>query len=157
MGSVLQEPSLLQARVLELAACVLAAGLDPARAVLFVQSAVPRHAELCWLLTCLATHARLAHLPQYKEKAATMKEVPLGLLLYPVLQVAFRFLLSHLRSVPYVQRALAAGGGRVAVRRHARAGGRGPAAAPAGGGRAGADLRAPLRPRLPRAARAARR
>ncbi|XP_050549339.1 tryptophan--tRNA ligase, mitochondrial isoform X1 [Spodoptera frugiperda] len=83
-----QEPSLLQARVLELAACVLAAGLDPARAVLFVQSAVPRHAELCWLLTCLATHARLAHLPQYKEKAATMKEVPLGLLLYPVLQAA---------------------------------------------------------------------
>ncbi|KAH9630206.1 hypothetical protein HF086_010712 [Spodoptera exigua] len=51
------------------------------------QSAVPRHAELCWLLACLATQARLAHLPQYKEKAATMKEVPLGLLLYPVLQV----------------------------------------------------------------------
>ncbi|CAH0694388.1 unnamed protein product [Spodoptera exigua] len=83
-----QEPARLQARVLDLAATLLAAGLQPERCVLFVQSAVPRHAELCWLLACLATQARLAHLPQYKEKAATMKEVPLGLLLYPVLQAA---------------------------------------------------------------------
>lgn len=56
-----------------------------------MQSAVPRHAELCWLLACLATHARLAHLPQYKEKSAKMKEVPIGLLLYPVLQVFIIF------------------------------------------------------------------
>lgn len=74
--------------MLELTACLLAAGVDPERSVLFTQSSVARHAELCWLLTCLATHARLAHLPQYKEKAAAMKEVPLGLLLYPVLQAA---------------------------------------------------------------------
>ncbi|XP_014368653.2 tryptophan--tRNA ligase, mitochondrial isoform X1 [Papilio machaon] len=83
-----QEAGERQSRTLQAAAAVLAAGLQPERAVLFVQSAVARHAELCWLLACLATHARLAHLPQYKEKAATMKEVPVGLLLYPVLQAA---------------------------------------------------------------------
>ncbi|CAH2039954.1 unnamed protein product, partial [Iphiclides podalirius] len=81
-----QDPKQLQERTLELTALALAAGLDPERSVLFQQSAVARHAELCWLLACLATHARLAHLPQYKEKSATMKEVPIGLLLYPVLQ-----------------------------------------------------------------------
>ncbi|XP_068618683.1 tryptophan--tRNA ligase, mitochondrial [Battus philenor] len=78
----------LQAHTLQLAAVALAAGLQPERGALFVQSAVARHAELCWLLACLATQARLAHLPQYKEKASTMKEVPVGLLLYPVLQAA---------------------------------------------------------------------
>lgn len=72
---------------MELTAYLLASGIDPEQSILFAQSAVPRHAELCWLLACLATHARLAHLPQFKEKSATMKEVPIGLLLYPVLQV----------------------------------------------------------------------
>ncbi|XP_013172332.1 PREDICTED: tryptophan--tRNA ligase, mitochondrial isoform X3 [Papilio xuthus] len=83
-----QEAGELQPRTLQVAAAALAAGLCPERGVLFVQSAVARHAELCWLLACLATHARLAHLPQYKEKAAAIKEVPVGLLLYPVLQAA---------------------------------------------------------------------
>ncbi|XP_031768631.2 tryptophan--tRNA ligase, mitochondrial [Galleria mellonella] len=83
-----QNPQALQENSMELAALLLASGVDPERSVVFVQSAVARHAELCWLLACLATQARLAHLPQYKEKAATLKEVPLGLLLYPVLQAA---------------------------------------------------------------------
>ncbi|KAL0872271.1 hypothetical protein ABMA27_004661 [Loxostege sticticalis] len=83
-----QDPQLLQENILDLTAYLLASGLDPDRSILFAQSAVPRHAELCWLLACLATHARLAHLPQYKEKSAETKEVPLGLLLYPVLQAA---------------------------------------------------------------------
>ncbi|CAG4972804.1 unnamed protein product [Parnassius apollo] len=86
--TVRQDGQLLEERVLDMTALALAAGIDPERSVLFVQSAVPRHAELCWLLACLATHARLAHLPQYKEKSATMKEVPIGLMLYPVLQAA---------------------------------------------------------------------
>ncbi|CAB3260157.1 unnamed protein product [Arctia plantaginis] len=83
-----QDPAALQENVLDLTACLLASGIDPDRSVLFTQSSVARHSELCWLLTCLATHARLAHLPQYKDKSAKMKEVPLGLLLYPVLQAA---------------------------------------------------------------------
>lgn len=84
-----QDPQLLQENILDLTAYLLASGLDPDRSILFAQSSVSRHAELCWLLTCLATHARLAHLPQYKEKSAETKEVPLGLLLYPVLQVNY--------------------------------------------------------------------
>lgn len=83
-----QDPTMLQENILDLTACLLASGIDPERSVLFTQSSVARHSELCWLLTCIATHARLAHLPQYKEKSAKMKEVPLGLLLYPVLQAA---------------------------------------------------------------------
>ncbi|XP_026499919.1 tryptophan--tRNA ligase, mitochondrial [Vanessa tameamea] len=83
-----QDPGKVQENSLELTALLLASGVDPERTVLFAQSAVPRHAELCWLLACLATHARLAHLPQFKEKSANMKEVPIGLLLYPVLQAA---------------------------------------------------------------------
>ena len=69
-------------------ATLLACGIDPARATLFLQSAVPQHAELSWILGCLTTMARLTHLPQYKEKSANMKEIPLGLYLYPVLQAA---------------------------------------------------------------------
>ncbi|OWR54732.1 tryptophan--tRNA ligase, mitochondrial isoform X1 [Danaus plexippus] len=83
-----QNPTQIQKNILELTAYLLASGIDPEQSILFAQSAVPRHAELCWLLACLATHARLAHLPQFKEKSATMKEVPIGLLLYPVLQAA---------------------------------------------------------------------
>lgn len=83
-----QNPQALQENTLELTAYLLASGVDPERCILFTQSSVPRHTELCWLLACLATQARLAHLPQYKEKSAKIKEVPLGLLLYPVLQAA---------------------------------------------------------------------
>ncbi|KAG6462000.1 hypothetical protein O3G_MSEX012994 [Manduca sexta] len=83
-----QDPDSLHANTLELTAYLLASGVDPERSIMFVQSSVARHAELCWLLACLATNARLAHLPQYKEKSAKMKEVPIGLLLYPVLQAA---------------------------------------------------------------------
>ncbi|XP_060802509.1 tryptophan--tRNA ligase, mitochondrial [Amyelois transitella] len=83
-----QEPAALQENILDLTASMLAAGVQPARSVLWAQSAVPRHAELCWLLACLATHARLAHLPQYKERVEAHKEVGMGLLLYPVLQAA---------------------------------------------------------------------
>lgn len=74
---------------MRLTALALAAGIQPESSVLFAQSAVPRHAELCWLLACLCSQARLHHLPQYREKAgAGGAEVPLGLLLYPVLQAA---------------------------------------------------------------------
>lgn len=85
---VVQDPQQLQENILDLTAYLLASGLDPDRSVVFAQSAVARHAELCWLLACLATHARLAHLPQYKEKSQDTKEVPIGLLIYPVLQVS---------------------------------------------------------------------
>ncbi|XP_063623193.1 tryptophan--tRNA ligase, mitochondrial [Cydia splendana] len=78
----------LREDTLELAALALASGVCPERGALFVQSAVPRHTELCWLLACLATMARLQALPQFREKSAKLRDVPLGLLLYPVLQAA---------------------------------------------------------------------
>ncbi|XP_052860504.1 tryptophan--tRNA ligase, mitochondrial [Anopheles cruzii] len=82
------EPEALRHNTLQMTATLLACGIDPSKSTLFLQSAVPQHAELSWILGCLTTMARLTHLPQYKEKSANMKEIPLGLYLYPVLQAA---------------------------------------------------------------------
>ena len=69
-------------------ATLLACGVDPKKSVLFQQSTVPMHAELCWILGSITTIPRLGRLPQYKEKSATVKNVPLALFIYPVLQAA---------------------------------------------------------------------
>ncbi|XP_066156005.1 tryptophan--tRNA ligase, mitochondrial [Euwallacea fornicatus] len=82
------DPKKLRQNILELTATLLGCGLDPNKIILFQQSAVPAHAELCWCLGCISTMARLAHLPQYKEKSASLKNIPLGLFVYPVLQAA---------------------------------------------------------------------
>lgn len=68
--------------------CLLASGIDPDTSTLFLQSEVPQHAELSWILGCLVTMARLMHLPQYKEKSSQLKEIPLGIFIYPLLQSA---------------------------------------------------------------------
>lgn len=81
-------PSELSRNIIELTATLLGCGLDPNKVILFQQSTVHEHAELCWCLGCISTMARLAHLPQYKEKSATVRDVPLGLFVYPVLQAA---------------------------------------------------------------------
>ncbi|XP_037083075.1 tryptophan--tRNA ligase, mitochondrial-like [Pollicipes pollicipes] len=78
----------LSANITRLTAGLLACGIDPERATLFLQSAVPQHTQLGWVLSCLTTMPRLGQLPQYREKAAEHGEVPLGLYLYPVLQAA---------------------------------------------------------------------
>ena len=56
--------------------------------ILFRQSKVHEHTQLCWILTCLSTKQALSRLSQYKDKSSHLKEVPLGLFLYPVLQAA---------------------------------------------------------------------
>jgi tRNA synthetases class I (W and Y) len=86
--TVPQQPALLQQNILEMTATLLACGIDPKKSTLFLQSAVQQHSELCWILGCMTTMPRLAHLPQYKEKSNSMKEIPLGLFVYPVLQAA---------------------------------------------------------------------
>ena len=86
--SLPQDPAVLRANVRLMTASLLACGLQPGRCVLFQQSTVPQHAELCWVLATLAAVPRLATLTQYKEKAASLREVPLGLFIYPVLQAA---------------------------------------------------------------------
>lgn len=83
-----QDPARLRQNILGLAASFLACGIDPEQSTLFIQSDVKQHAELSWILGCLTTMPRLSHLPQYKEKSKSLKEIPLGLFVYPVLQAA---------------------------------------------------------------------
>jgi tryptophanyl-tRNA synthetase len=83
-----QDPDELRKNSLLTCASLLACGIDPTKSILFLQSSNHFHTELCWILECLTTMARLSHLPQYKEKSAKLKEIPLGLFVYPVLQAA---------------------------------------------------------------------
>lgn len=87
-----QDPLVLHENILKVAATLLACGIDPSKTALYQQSTIPQHAELNWYLGCISTMARLSHLPQFKEKSASLKEVPLGLFVYPVLQAADIFL-----------------------------------------------------------------
>ena len=83
------EPAELTRRTLEQAAELIACGIDPDRSVLFVQSHVPAHTELAWVLTCLARMGELRRMVQFKEKSKGETEsVGVGLFTYPVLQAA---------------------------------------------------------------------
>jgi len=84
-----QEPAQLAAQTREIAAAYLAAGVDPKRATIFVQSAVPAHAELAWIFNCVARLGWLDRMTQFKDKAGKHKErASVGLYTYPVLQAA---------------------------------------------------------------------
>src|SRR6266542_5038839 len=85
-----QDPRELRSRTIELATILLAAGIDPERSTLFVQSHVPEHAELAWVLQCVATLGELRRMTQFKEKTAKGQESSSsdGLFTYPVLQAA---------------------------------------------------------------------
>ncbi len=84
------EPAELRGRTLEMAAILLACGLDPAVCTLFVQSHVPEHTELAWLFNNIVTVGELRRMTQFKAKAAEGSEgaVPAGYFNYPVLMVA---------------------------------------------------------------------
>ncbi|HZD02184.1 MAG TPA: tryptophan--tRNA ligase [Actinomycetes bacterium] len=84
------EPAELRSRTLETAAILLACGLDPDVCTLFVQSHVPQHTELSWLLNHLVTVGELRRMTQFKAKAAQGGEgaLPVGYFNYPVLQAA---------------------------------------------------------------------
>ena len=82
------DPAELMSRTYETALDLLAAGLDPERCTLFVQSHVTEHAQLAWLLECTATMGELERMTQFKEKSAGRDSVRVGLLTYPVLQAA---------------------------------------------------------------------
>jgi tryptophanyl-tRNA synthetase len=86
--TVYQEPSELRAKIREVAALYLAAGIDPNVSTIMVQSAVPAHAELAWMLTCVTPVGWLERMTQYKAKAAKAESVGDGLLQYPVLMAA---------------------------------------------------------------------
>jgi tryptophanyl-tRNA synthetase len=87
--TVWQEPANLAAQTREIAAAYLASGLDPAKAAIFPQSAVPAHAELAWIFNCTARLGWLDRMTQFKEKTGSHKErASVGLYTYPVLQAA---------------------------------------------------------------------
>ena len=83
-----QEPAELREKIRQLAAQFLAAGLDPKQTAIIVQSSVPAHAELAWMLTCVTPVGWLQRMTQFKAKAETQETVGDGLLQYPVLMAA---------------------------------------------------------------------
>jgi tryptophanyl-tRNA synthetase len=82
------EPADLRARTADMVLSLLAAGLDPSKCTLFVQSMVPEHTELAWIFNTLTPLGELERQTQFKEKASREESVPAGLLNYPVLQAA---------------------------------------------------------------------
>ena len=87
--TVWQDPDKLLSQTREIAACYLAAGVDPDKSVIFPQSAVPAHTEMAWLFNCVARLGWLDRMTQFKDKAGKDKErASIGLYTYPVLQAA---------------------------------------------------------------------
>ena len=83
------EPGELRSNVLDTTAVLIAAGLDPDRCILFRQSDVREHTELCWLLATLTPWGDLNRMTQFKDKSVGQRElVSAGLFMYPVLQAA---------------------------------------------------------------------
>ena len=82
------EPAELTTSTRDTFATLVASGLDPERAIVFVQSHVHEHAELAWLFNCVATMGELERMVAFKEKSAGRKSVSVGLFTYPVLQAA---------------------------------------------------------------------
>ena len=87
--TVRQEPAVLRRNTLELMALFLACGIDPKKCVLFVQSHVPAHCELAWVLNTISYPGELSRMTQFKDKSAKHAEnVNMGLMDYPVLMAA---------------------------------------------------------------------
>ncbi len=82
------EPDDLRTRRREMMVSLLAAGLDPSKSTIFVQSMVPEHTELAWIFNSVTPIGELERQTQYKDKASRMESVPAGILNYPVLQAA---------------------------------------------------------------------
>ena len=129
--TVEQDPAVLRRRTLVSAAQLIALGVDPARSTLFVQSHVPEHAQLAWVLQCLTGFGEAGRMTQFKDKSQRQgtASTTVGLFTYPVLQAA-DILLYQADRVP---------------------GGRGPAPAPRADPRPGEPVQQPLRADLHRA------
>jgi tryptophanyl-tRNA synthetase len=99
--TVPQDPAELRANTRLAAAQLLAAGLDPDRCTLFVQSHVPEHAQLSWIMNCLTGFGEASRMTQFKDKSARQgaDRATVGLFTYPILQVA-DILLYQANAVP---------------------------------------------------------
>lgn len=86
--TVPQDPKELRKHILDVAALYLAIGVDPEKSMVFIQSDVPQHAELSWVLTCSAYTGELFRMTQFKSKSQNKESAPASLLMYPVLMAA---------------------------------------------------------------------
>jgi len=86
--TVFQEPRELRAKIRDTAALFLAVGIDPNQSSIVVQSSIPEHSELAWMLTCVTPLGWLERMTQFKAKTQTQETVGDGLLQYPVLMAA---------------------------------------------------------------------
>jgi tryptophanyl-tRNA synthetase len=88
--TIAHDPDLLRRRTRVAAAQLIGAGLDPERCTLFVQSHVPEHAELAWILSCITGFGEASRMTQFKDKAAKggSEQASVGLFTYPILQAA---------------------------------------------------------------------
>ncbi|MBR0131164.1 MAG: tryptophan--tRNA ligase [Firmicutes bacterium] len=86
--TVPKDPKELKSHILDIAALYMAVGVDPKKSIIFVQSDVPAHAELSWILTCSSYTGELFRMTQYKQKSKEAESAPAGLLMYPVLMAA---------------------------------------------------------------------
>ena len=85
-----QDPKELRKHILDVAAIYMAVGVDPKKSIVFVQSEVPAHAELSWLLTCNSYMGELSRMTQFKDKSKGRENnsIPTGIFTYPVLMAA---------------------------------------------------------------------
>jgi len=83
-----QDPAELRGKIEELAGVLLAIGIDPTHSALVVQSSIPAHAELAWMLTCVTPLGWLERMTQYKSKTVAQETIGDGILQYPVLMAA---------------------------------------------------------------------
>ncbi|HVI42871.1 MAG TPA: tryptophan--tRNA ligase [Anaerovoracaceae bacterium] len=83
-----QDPKVLRENIMDVAALYLAVGLDPQKSIIFVQSMVPGHAELAWILMCNSYTGELSRMTQFKQKSRDSESAPTGLFTYPILMAA---------------------------------------------------------------------
>ncbi len=89
--TIKQDPKLLHERTLLNLALYMAAGIDPEKSILFIQSQVAEHTELCWILACHAYMGELSRMTQFKDKSSRINQndsIPSGLFNYPTLMAA---------------------------------------------------------------------
>lgn len=99
--TVPQDPKQLEENTYLTAATYLASGIDPKKSIIFIQSHVPAHTELSWILTTISKMGELSRMTQFKDKTTTTKKdsIPTGLFIYPILMAA-DILLYHADVVP---------------------------------------------------------
>lgn len=86
--TVKQDPKILQQNTIDCLALLIAMGIDPKQSIIFIQSLVPAHSELAWLLNCYTNIGELNRMTQFKDKSTNTNNINVGLFAYPTLQAA---------------------------------------------------------------------